>query len=223
MGSKTQFVDSKVLQYINAHSVRDSVLLAELRAKTSKLSNAVMQVPPEEGQFLAVMVQAVGARRCLEIGTFTGYSALCVAQALPEDGTLICCDVSEEWTSVGKRYWEKAGVAHKIDLRIAPALETLDKLLAGAPGSAGAQFDFVFIDADKPNYDAYYERCLKLTRKGGMILFDNTLWSGAVADESDQNDSTRALRALNDKLHKDERVSVSLLSIGDGVTLTVKR
>jgi O-methyltransferase len=222
MGSKTQFVDSKVLQYIKAHSVRDSDLLAELRAETSKLSNAVMQVPPEEGQFLALMVNATGARRCLEIGTFTGYSALCVAQALPADGTLICCDVSDEWTSVGKRYWEKAGVAGKIDLRIAPALETLDKMLAGAQANA-AQFDFVFIDADKTNYDAYYERCLKLTRKGGMILFDNTLWSGAVADDADQSANTIALRALNDKLHKDERVSVSLLSIGDGVTLTVKR
>jgi O-methyltransferase len=222
MGSKTQFVDSRVLQYIKAHSVRDSDLLAELRAETSKLSNAVMQVPPEEGQFLALMVNATGAKRCLEIGTFTGYSALCVAQALPPEGTLICCDVSDEWTRVGKRYWEKAGVAGKIDLRIAPALETLDKMLAGTQANA-VQFDFVFIDADKTNYDDYYERCLKLTRKGGMILFDNTLWSGAVADDADQGESTVALRALNDKLHKDERVSVSLLSIGDGVTLTVKR
>jgi predicted O-methyltransferase YrrM len=223
MASKTQFVDNKVLQYIKAHSIRDTPLLSELRAETSKLSNSVMQVPPEEGQFLALLVQAVGARRCLEIGTFTGYSALCIALALPEEGRLICCDVSEEWTSIGKRYWKRAGIAHKIDLHIAPALKTLDQLIAGPHEDGPVQFDFAFIDADKPNYDGYYERCLKLVRTGGLIVFDNTLWSGAVADNSDQGDSTRALRALNDKLHLDDRVAVSLLSIGDGVTLALKR
>jgi predicted O-methyltransferase YrrM len=220
MASKTHFMDQKVLKYVVEHSLRDAPLLAELRAETAKLTNAGMQVPPEQGQFLALMVQATGATRCIEVGTFTGYSALCVAQALPASGKLVCCDVSEEWTRIGRRYWERAGVAGKIDLRIAPAMETLDSMLSA--GEAG-HYDFAFIDADKPNYQAYYERCLRLVRTGGLIVFDNTLWSGAVADDADQTESTRALRALNDKLHHDERVAVSLLSIGDGVTLALKR
>ena len=194
--------------------------MAELRAETALLAEARMQITAEQGQFFALLIQATGARRCLEIGTFTGYSALSVALALPGDGRLICCDVSEEWTAVGQRYWQRAGVAHKIDLRIAPALETLDSLLAA--GESG-KFDFVFIDADKSNYDAYYERCLKLVRSGGLIVFDNTLWSGAVADESDQSRDTRALRAINDKLHHDQRVSLSLLAFADGLTLVLKR
>jgi predicted O-methyltransferase YrrM len=220
MASKTHFMDQKVLKYVVEHSLRDAPLLAELRAETAKLTNGGMQVPPEQGQFLALMVQATGATRCIEVGTFTGYSALCVAQALPANGKLVCCDVSEEWTNIGRRYWERAGVAGKIDLRIAPATETLDRMLSA--GETG-QYDFAFIDADKPNYQAYYERCLRLVRTGGLIVFDNTLWSGAVADDADQTESTRALRALNDKLHHDERVAVSLLSIGDGVTLALKR
>jgi predicted O-methyltransferase YrrM len=220
MASKSEFMDRKVLDYIVAHSLRDTPLLAELRAETAKLSNAGMQVPAEQGQFLALLVQATGARRCIEVGTFTGYSALAVAMALPADGRLVCCDVSEEWTAVGRRYWERAGVAGKIDLRIAPALQTLDAMLTA--GEAGT-YDFAFIDADKPNYIPYFERCLKLVRIGGLIVFDNTLWSGAVADDADQTESTRALRTLNDKLHRDERVAVSLLSIGDGVTLALKR
>jgi predicted O-methyltransferase YrrM len=223
MGSKSQFVDSKVLQYIKAHSLREPKLLAELREETSKLSNAVMQVPPEEGQLLALLVQATGARRCLEIGTFTGYSALSVALALPEDGRLHCCDVNEEWTNIGKRYWKRAGVANKIELHLAPALKTLDRMLAGPHEDGPVHFDFAFIDADKPNYDAYYERCLKLVRTGGLIVFDNMLWSGAVADNSDQTENTKALRALNDKLHQDERVTVSLLAVGDGMSLAFKR
>jgi caffeoyl-CoA O-methyltransferase len=220
MASKSEFMDRKVLDYITSHSLRDTPLLAELRAETAKLSNAGMQVPAEQGQFMALLVQAIGARRCIEVGTFTGYSALAVAQVLPADGRLVCCDVSEEWTAVGRRYWERAGVAGKIDLRIAPALQTLDAMLTA--GEAGT-YDFAFIDADKPNYIPYYERCLKLVRVGGLIAFDNTLWSGAVADEADQTESTRALRTLNDTLHRDERVAVSLLSIGDGVTLALKR
>ena len=220
MASKTNFVDAKVMAYIGAHSLREAPLLAELRAETAKLPEALMQVPPEEGQFLALLVQAIGAKRCLEIGTFTGYSALTVALALPADGRLVCCDVSEAWTGMARRYWSRAGVESKIDLRIAPAIETLESLIAG--GEAG-QYDFVFIDADKPNYAAYYERALKIVRTGGIIAFDNTLWSGAVADVKDQTENTRALRALNDALHHDERVSISLLPLGDGVTLAMKR
>jgi predicted O-methyltransferase YrrM len=220
MASRTEFISEKITEYIVAHSLRDSPLLAELRAETAKIPEAGMQIPAEQGQFLALLVNAIGARRCIEIGTFTGYSALCVALALPADGKLLCCDVSDEWTRVGKPYWERAGVAGKIELVIAPATATLDARLAS--GEAGG-WDFAFIDADKPNYINYYERCLKLLRTGGLIVFDNTLWSGAVADDSDQTDSTVALRQLNDKLHHDERVSVSLLSIGDGVTLALKR
>jgi len=220
MASKTTFIDAKVMAYIGGHSLREPELLAELRAETAKLPEALMQVPPEEGQFLALLVQAIGATRCIEIGTFTGYSALAVALALPADGRIICCDVSETWTGMARRYWQRAGVTAKIDLRIAPAQQTLDALLAA--GEAGS-FDFVFIDADKPNYLVYYERALQLVRRGGIIAFDNTLWSGAVADPRDQNDNTRALRALNDALHRDERVGISLLPLGDGVTLALKR
>lgn len=220
MASKTNFVDAKVMAYIGGHSLREAPLLAELRAETARLPEAGMQVPPEEGQFLALLVQAIGAKRCLEIGTFTGYSALTVALVLPADGRLVCCDVSEAWTGTARRYWSRAGVESKIDLRIAPAIETLESLLAG--GEAG-QYDFVFIDADKPNYAAYYERALKLVRTGGIIAFDNTLWSGAVADAKDQTENARALRALNDALHHDERVTISLLPLGDGVTLAMKR
>lgn len=220
MASKTRFIDANVMRYIGEHSVREPQLLADLRAETAKLPEAMMQVPPEQGQFLALLVQAIGAKRCIEIGTFTGYSALAVAQALPDDGQLICCDVSEEWTGMARRYWKRAGVESKIDLRIAPAQQTLDGLLAA--GEAG-RFDFMFIDADKPAYLDYYERGLKLVRKNGIIAFDNTLWSGAVADAKDQTENTRALRALNDALHRDERVTLSLLPLGDGVTLALKR
>jgi predicted O-methyltransferase YrrM len=220
MASRTEFISEKITNYIVAHSLRDMPLLAELRAETEKLPEGGMQIPAEQGQFLALLVNAVGASRCIEIGTFTGYSALCVALALPDDGKLLCCDVSDQWTRVGKPYWERAGVAGKIELVIAPAMETLDARLA--KGEAGT-WDFAFIDADKPNYINYYERCLKLLRKGGLIVFDNTLWSGAVADDADQSESTVALRKLNDKLHHDERVAVSLLTIGDGVTLALRR
>ncbi len=220
MAGKTPFVDQKVLQYVADHSLREPTLMAELRAETALLAEARMQITAEQGQFFSLLIQATGAKNCLEIGTFTGYSALSVALALPYDGRLICCDVSEEWTAVGKRYWQRAGVARKIDLRIAPALETLDALLAAGESE---KFDFVFIDADKSNYDAYYERCLKLVRNGGLIVFDNMLWSGAVADASDQSKDTCALRAINDKLHHDERVALSLLAFADGLTLALKR
>jgi predicted O-methyltransferase YrrM len=187
-----------------------------LRAATRGHRGAGMQIGADQGQFFALLVRAIGAKRALEIGTFTGYSALAVAAALPEDGRLVACDVSEEWTSVGRRHWQDAGVAHKIDLRIAPATETLAKLLA--EGGAGT-FDFAFIDADKPGYDAYYEACLKLVRKNGLIAIDNVLWSGKVADESVTDESTVALRKLNAKIAADARVEACLLTVGDGVML----
>jgi len=195
-------------------------LFARLRAETLKLPMAGMQISVEQGRFMELLVQLLQPKRVLEVGVFTGYSALTVAQAMPEDGTLTACDVSEEWTSIGRSYWQEAGVAHKIDLRIAPALQTLDSLLAD--GHAGT-FDFAFIDADKPNYDAYYERILQLLRPHGLIAIDNTLWSGRVADATAEDESTVALRALNAKLRDDARVTLSVLPIGDGLTLALKR
>lgn len=219
MASKTRFFPESLQRYIFEHSVRDQEILAALREETAREPMARMQIAPDQGQFMALLVQAIGAKRCLEIGVFTGYSALVVALALPEDGRIVCCDISEEWTAVARRYWQRAGVAHKIDLRLAPALETLDQLLAA--GEAGG-YDFAFIDADKENYGNYYERCLKLLRRGGLIAVDNTLWSGAVADPGDQEPSTRALRAFNDTVHHDERVAISLVPIADGLTLALK-
>jgi predicted O-methyltransferase YrrM len=203
-------------QYITRTMVRETPVQQKLRAETAKLAEAGMQIGADQGQFFALLVRAIGAKRALEIGTFTGYSALAVAAALPEDGKLVACDVSEEWTNVGKRHWAEAGVAHKIDLRIAPATETLAKLLA--EGGAGT-FDFAFIDADKPGYDAYYEACLKLIRKNGLIAIDNVLWSGKVADESVTDESTAALRRINTKIAADPRVEACLLTVGDGVML----
>jgi caffeoyl-CoA O-methyltransferase len=179
-----------------------------------------MQIAAEEGAFLALLAELTGARRCIEVGTFTGYSSTAVALALPEDGHLVCCDVSEEWTSVARRYWEEAGVADKIDLRIAPAVETLDRLLADGEEST---YDFAFIDADKAGYDSYYERLLRLVRPGGLIAIDNTLWAGHVLDEDSDDEDTRAIQALNAKLATDERVSLCLLPVADGVTLARRR
>jgi predicted O-methyltransferase YrrM len=180
----------------------------------------MMQIAPEQGQFMALLVQLLGAKKTLEIGVFTGYSTLCVALSLPANGTIVACDVSEEYTCVARRYWEAAGVAHKINLRLAPALSTLDELLAS--GQAGT-FDFAFIDADKANYQAYYERSLQLIRSGGLIAIDNVLWSGRVADSQIQDNQTRSIRALNEQLHQDERVTLSLVPIADGLTLALKR
>ncbi len=213
-------VTPAIADYIRAVTLREEPVLAALRAETAKLRGAGMQISPEHGQLMQLLVQLIGARSCLEVGTFTGYSALCVASALPADGKLVCCDVSEEWTAVGRRFWAEAGVAAKIDLRLAPALDTLDRLLA--EGGAGG-FDMVFIDADKKNYDGYYERALKLVRPNGLILIDNTLWSGAVADPAKNDEDTAALKALNAKLHGDQRIDVSLLPVGDGLTLCRKR
>ncbi len=206
--------------YIREVSLREPEILARLRAETQKQRASGMQISPPQGQFMALLVETIGARRCVEVGTFTGYSALAVALALPPDGQLIACDVSEEWTAIARRYWAEAGVAQKIDLRLAPALETLDGLLAD--GQAGT-FDFAFIDADKSSYDRYYEDCLVLVRSGGLILLDNMLWGGAVIDDTDNSADTVALRKLNRKIHDDARVDMCLLGIGDGISVVRKR
>ena len=212
-------MDARLYAYLQEHSLREHPVLRELREATADMRHAGMQISPEQGQFMALLARMLNARRTLEIGVFTGYSSLAVALALPPDGQVIACDVSEEWTSMARRYWEKAGVAGRIDLRLAPAVKTLDALLEA--GEAG-RFDFAFIDADKSRYGDYYERCLKLLRRGGLIVTDNTLWSGKVADANVQDEDTKALRAFNDALHRDGRVAVSLLPIGDGVTLALK-
>lgn len=220
MASCTINLTDRVYKYLVAHSVRDQAVLKALRAETARLPQSMMQISPEQGQFMALLVELIGARRTIEVGTFTGYSALVVAQALPSDGKVIACDVSEPFTAIARRYWAKAKVDRKIDLRLAPAIETLDKLLAG--GGAG-RFDFAFIDADKHNYDGYYERCLKLLRRGGLIAIDNVLWGGEVANRKVNDKDTRAIRALNKKLKDDRRVSLSMVPIGDGLTLLCKR
>ena len=206
-------MSDKIEDYVLAHT-RESEVAARLRAETATLPQARMQIGPDQAEFLALLVRSIGARRCLEIGTFTGYSALAVAAALPADGKLICCDISEEWTAMGRRYWAEAGVAARIDLRLAPALDTLNDLLAHG---GGGQFDFAFIDADKAGYDGYYEACLKLLRAGGLIALDNMLWSGRVADPQQHDADTDAIRALNAKIHADSRVDSALLTVGDGV------
>lgn len=219
MSAKTLALTEPLHAYLVQHSVRDLPVLKALREKTAALPMARMQISPEQGQLMQVLVKALGARRCLEVGVFTGYSALSVALALPADGRIVACDVSEEWTAIGREAWKQAGVAGKIDLRIAPAAQTLDALLA--EGGAGT-YDFAFIDADKGGYADYYERCLELLRPGGMIAVDNTLWSGRVADPAEKDADTVALKAFNDALHRDERVTIAMVPIGDGLTLAVK-
>ena len=220
MLKKTVGLDDPLYDYLLSVSLREPEILLQLREETARLPNARMQIAPEQGQFMALLVQLLGATKTLEIGVFTGYSSLCVALALPPNGNIVACDVSEEYTAVARRYWEAGGVAHKIDLRLAPALETLDELLAA--GQAGT-FDFSFIDADKGNYEGYYERSLQLIRPGGLIAVDNVLWSGRVADSQNQDSSTKTIRAFNEKLHHDERVTLSLVPIADGLTLARKR
>lgn len=219
MSNRTINLDDTLYDYLLAHSLREHPEQAALREATRTHARAGMQISPEQGQFMQVLVKLIGARRTIEIGTFTGYSALTVALALPADGKVLACDISDEYTSVGKPYWRRAGVADKIELVIAPAAETLDARIA--TGEAG-HYDFAFIDADKTGYDGYYERCLQLVRTGGLIAFDNTLWGGDVARPA-HDDDTRALQALNDKLHRDERIDMALLPIGDGLTLARKR
>ena len=217
---KTVPVTGAVHDYILAASLREPDILRRLRAETSALRRAYMQIAPEQGQFLGLLVELIGARQAIEIGTFTGYSALSIALRLPPDGRLIACDISEEWTAIGRRYWEEAGVSDRIELRIAPGLETLDALIA--EGGAG-RFDFIFIDADKDAYDAYYERALILLRQGGLIAADNVLWHGKVADPDNDEAATVAIRAFNEMVHGDERVSLSLVPMTDGILLARKR
>jgi predicted O-methyltransferase YrrM len=219
MTLRTLPIDEGLMQYVHDHGAREHPAQAGLRAATRSHPHAGRQIGPDQGQFMALLVKLLGAKRTIEIGVFTGYSALTVALALPPDGRVLACDVSDEYTRVGKPFWQQAGVAHKIDLVLGPALATLDARLA--TGEA-ACYDFAFIDADKSNYDGYYERCLQLVRTGGLIAFDNTLWGGAVAKAASDAD-TRALQALNNKLQRDERIDCALLTVGDGLTLARKR
>jgi predicted O-methyltransferase YrrM len=220
MSRRSLALDERLQQYVLSHGVRESPLLARLREETSRLEQARMQISPEQGQLMALLVELIGARRAIEVGTFTGYSALCVAGALPEDGRLIACDLSEEWTGIARRYWAEAGLAERIELRLGPAGESLERLLRDGGGDA---FDFAFVDADKTGYLGYYEQLLRLVRPGGLIAFDNTLWSGRVADPAADDPDTRALREINERLLGDERVSLSLIPIGDGLSLARRR
>ena len=220
MANRTTALTDRLYDYLIEVSVREPPLLRELREETAALPMAMMQIGPEQGQFMRLLIELIGARRAVEVGTFTGYSALCVAEAMGPQGRLVACDVSEEYTAVARRYWARAGVADRIDLRLGPAVATLDRMLA--QGAAGT-IDFVFIDANKPDCDAYYERALKLLRPAGLIAIDNVLWGGAVADPAVDDEDTSAIRALNRKLATDERVSLSLVPIGDGLTLARKR
>ncbi|HEU5330335.1 MAG TPA: class I SAM-dependent methyltransferase [Thermomicrobiales bacterium] len=215
---KTELTDA-LHEYLLNVSLREPGVLRQLREETAALPHAGLQVAPEQGQLLGLLARLVGARRTLEVGTFTGYSSLSVALVLPDDGRLIACDVSEEWTAIARRYWAAAGVADKIDLRLGPAVMTLDRLLTD--GGAD-QFDFAFIDADKRNYANYYERALQLVRPGGLIVVDNTLWHGRVLDPALQDADTMAVRAFNEQLHHDDRIALSLVPIGDGMTLALR-
>jgi predicted O-methyltransferase YrrM len=219
MTLRTLPIDERLMQYVLDHGAREQPAQAALREATRTHPHAGMQIGADQGQLMALLVQLIGAKRTIEIGVFTGYSALAVALALPPDGRVLACDVSDDFTRIGKPFWSQAGVAHKIELVLGPALATLDARLAK---DEAASYDFAFIDADKANYDAYYERCLQLVRAGGLIAFDNMLWGGAVAKPATDAD-TRALQALNDKLHRDERVDIALLTVGDGVALARKR
>ena len=220
MSSHTITLTDALHDYLLRVGARESVVARELRAETLRATRAHrMQISPEQGAFMQLLVRLIGARQTLEVGTFTGYSALVVAEALPADGRVIACDVSEEWTAVGRPFWERAGVADRIDLHLRPATETLDELMG--QGRSGT-FDFAFIDADKANYDAYYERCLALLRTGGVIGIDNVLWGGRVAEPQANDEDTTAIRALNEKVAADARVDVAMLPIGDGLTLAVK-
>ena len=220
MANQTMGISDELAAYVVKVGAREPAVLARLREETALIPEHDMQVAPEQGAFLALLAELIGARRCIEVGTFTGYSATAVALVLPQDGQLVCCDVSEEWTSLATRYWDEAGVAGKIDLRIAPATQTLDQLIADGQEDA---YDFAFIDADKTGYDGYYERLLRLVRPGGLIAFDNTLWSGKVLDLDTEDENTRALQALNAKLADDERITLCLLPLADGVTLARRR
>ncbi|PSF39552.1 hypothetical protein C7H19_01820 [Aphanothece hegewaldii CCALA 016] len=220
MSNKTLGLSREFYSYYQSITVKEPEILQKLREETAQHPRAIMQIAPEQGQFLAFLVQLIGARKTLEIGVFTGYSSLVTALALPPEGKIIACDVSEEYTEIARRYWQEAGVSKKIDLRIAPALETLDQLLA--EGHANT-FDFIFIDADKGNYDNYYEKSLKLVRGGGIIAIDNVFWGGKVADLEIQDNQTNKIREFNKKLYEDDRINLSVVPIADGLTLAMKK
>jgi predicted O-methyltransferase YrrM len=217
---KSHGLSDELHAYLVQVGVREPPILARLREETARLPEQDMQIAPEQGAFMALLVEIVGARRCLELGTFTGYSSLAVALALPAEGRIVCCDVSKEWTDVARRYWAEAGVEGRVELRLAPAFETLDALLAG--GQAGT-FDFAFLDADKRNYPAYYEQILRLLRPGGLLCVDNVFWGGDVVRPEVDDEDVRAVRALNDRIATDERVAISMVPIADGLTLVRKR
>jgi len=220
MSRANEYLPENIYDYMNSVSIREPAILRKLREETASHPMGGMQIPPEHGQFLALLMQLTGARRTLEVGVFTGYSSLAVALALPDDGKILACDVSEEYTSVARRYWKEAGVDHMIDLRLKPALETLHELISQRQHN---RFDFAFIDADKANYEGYYECALELVRPGGLIAIDNVLWHGAVIDPEDNTADTLAIRAINKKLLGDSRVAISMLPISDGLTLACKR
>jgi len=216
MSNQTLNLTDTLYHYLLDHSLRESDLLRKLREVTAQLPEHNMQIAPEQGQLMQLLIRLVGARQGIETGTFTGYSALAMAAALPHDGKLVCCDISTEWMHIGKPFWVQAGISNKIEFRAGEALQTLDSLL---DENRQKDFDFAFIDADKENYLAYYERCLTLVRPGGLIMVDNTLWDGTVCDPSNQEESTVAIRAFNDHVHQDERVDASLIPVADGLTL----
>jgi predicted O-methyltransferase YrrM len=220
MSNRTIVMTDEIYDYLLEVSLREPRVLRELRDATASHPMVVMQISPEQGQFMAMLARLCGARRCIEVGVFTGYSSLAVAMALPDDGEIVACDISDEYTKIALEFWERAGVKNKISLRLAPAVETLDKLITD--GGAG-QYDFAFIDADKVNYHAYYERLLQLVRPGGLVAVDNTLWSGDLADPGVDDENTVALRVFNRRLHEDERIDLSMIPIGDGLTLARKR
>ena len=219
MANKNIGLDETLYRYLLTVSLREPDVLRQLREETAQLPQAGMQITPEQGQFMQMLIRLIGAGKVLEIGVFTGYSTLAMALALPEDARIVACDINETWTGIGRRYWALAGVSHKIELRLSPALDTLDRLLAD--GQSGA-FDLAFIDADKENYDGYYERALDLVRPGGLIVIDNLLWGGKVVDPAVNDVDTTAIRALNQKIHHDSRIYYSLLPIADGLGLAVK-
>lgn len=220
MSNQTFFLDETLYNYLCAISLREPPLLEQLRQETGQMPMAQMQIAPEQGQFLRLLLRLLGARRAIEVGVFTGYSSLCIAESLPEDGYLLACDLDADWTAVARRYWQAAGVADRMELRLAPALQTLDERIRVGEDES---YDFAFIDADKENYLGYYERLLQLIRPGGLIAVDNTLWSGRVADASDHDADTAAIRAFNKRVHGDVRVDLSLVPIADGLTLLRKK
>jgi predicted O-methyltransferase YrrM len=219
LSNRTLSIDDRLYNYLRDVTINEPELLRQLREETAQLEYAEMQISPEQGQFMSLLIKLMGVKRAIEIGTFTGYSSICIAGAMAEEGKLICCDISPQWTAVAQKYWSLAGLNDRIELHAQPAELTLQRLL---DDGAEKSFDFVFIDADKQNYITYYEMALRLLRKGGIIAVDNTLWSGAVADPENTEPGTRAIRRFNDMIKEDKRVSKSLLTIGDGLTLILK-